>query len=642
MPIIAKDPAKSEKEDRLYRIRHSAAHLMAEAVQDLFPGTHLAFGPPVEDGFYYDFDTELHFTDDDLRKIEKRMEELRRDKAPFVCIPIAKAEAQAKFAALGEKLKAEHVETLEDGKITLYQSGKFVDLCAGPHVEDTGAVKHFRLTHVSGSYWRGDEKRERLQRIYGTAWETKEELALYLRRIEEAKKRDHRVLGKQLALFEFPELAGPGLPFYLPNGALMLQLLKDWMWGLHMGGAYGHPEKLYLPLATPHILKTDAWHTSGHLKNYRDNMFMVYSLDELESGLLDGPVGCVDHDHDKEDHAPAENGKGKIPAEGIGNYGLKPMNCPGHVMLYNVGTKSYRDLPLRFFEFGTVYRYERQGVLHGMLRVRSFTQDDAHIFCTPEQYEAEIEGVFDFCCHIWDTFGFDYQVALKTRNPEKSMGSDEIWAMAEAGLKKVLDKRVPGMYYTVEGDAAFYGPKIDFIIKDSLGRSWQGSTIQLDFNLPDRFELEYVDHDGARKRPVMLHRAILGSFERFYGLMIEEFSGAFPLWLAPLQARVLPIGEDQLEYARGLASRLRELGLRAQVDESNEKLGKKIRNGKTEKIPYLIVVGAQEAEQGTITVESYFDGKLADISRVDELAGRMQEEVASKVARRREETAAET
>ncbi len=610
MPIIAKHIDLDEKEQRLHRLRHSAAHLLAEAVQDLFPGTKLAFGPAIEDGFYYDFDTERKFSEEDFKQIERRMEELRREKAPFVREEISQAEAHKLFAGLGEKLKAEHVETLPDGAITLYRSGKFVDLCAGPHVENTGEIKHFKLLSTSGAYWRGDEKREQLQRIYGTAWETKDELQAYLRRVEEAKKRDHRTLGKQLGLFEFPELAGPGLPFYLPKGAIILNELKQWMWDLHMRGGYGHRDKCYEPLQTPHILKTDAWRTSGHMENYRDNMFMVYSLDELESGMI------------SQDQLASK--------EGLGNYGLKPMNCPGHVMLFEVGTKSYRDLPVRYFEFGTVYRYERAGTLHGMLRVRSFTQDDAHIFCTPEQYEQEVVGVFDFCCHILDTFGF------KTRG-EKRIGGDEIWDMAEAGLRKVLEKRAAGKYYVQEGDATFYGPKVDFVIKDSLGRMWQGGTIQLDFNLPERFELEYAAGDGERKRPVMIHRAILGSFERFFGLLIEEFGGAFPLWLAPVQARVLPIGEAHLEYAKLVAAKLREAGLRAEADETSEKLGKKIRTGKTEKIPYLVVVGDAEMEQGTVTVESYFDGKLDGLTGVDALIAKMQDEIARKVARRREE-----
>jgi len=615
MPIIAKHTERDEREERLYRLRHSAAHLMAEAVQALYPDAHLAFGPPIEDGFYYDFDTEHKFSDDDLQAIEKKMEELRLKKSPFVCEPIAKDDALELFRSLGERLKAEHVEHLPADSITLYRDGEFVDLCAGPHVDNTGEIKHFKLLNVSGAYWRGDEKREQLQRIYGTAWETRDELKAYLKRVEEAKKRDHRVLGKQLRLFEFPEAAGPGLPFYLPKGALVLEELKRWMWELHIHGGYGHPDKCYEPLATPHILKTDAWHTSGHMQNYRENMFMVYSLDELESGMI---------------------GSEQMQAEeGLGNYGLKPMNCPGHVMLYNVGTKSYRDLPVRYFEFGTVYRYERAGTLHGMLRVRSFTQDDAHIFCTPEQYASEIEGVFDFCCHILDTFGFDYYVGFKTRGP-KRIGSDAIWDMAEDGLRGVLEKRAAGKYYVEEGDATFYGPKVDFIIKDCLGREWQGGTIQLDFNLPDRFQLAYADADGERKQPVMIHRAILGSFERFFGLLVEEFGGAFPLWLAPVQARVLPITDELNDYARLVASSLRERGFRVEVDDSSEKLGKKIRNGKTDKIPYLLVVGKQEAESGGITVESYFDGKLEEIKEVDQLAARMRDEVTRKVARRRD------
>ena len=613
MPIIARETERSEHRERLLRLRHSAAHLMAEAVQNLYPGVRLAFGPAIEDGFYYDFDTEHRFTEEDLRQIEAKMRELRKRQAPFVRREISKADALKLFQEKGERLKAEHVATLDDGTITLYESGDFVDLCAGPHVEHTGQIEHFKLMSASGSYWRGDENREQLQRIYGTAWESRQDLEGYLKRVEEAKKRDHRVLGRELRLFEFPELAGAGLPFYLPKGALILEEMKRWMWRLHVTGEYGHPDKTYQPLATPHILKTDAWHTSGHIENYRENMFMVYSLDELDQGLL---------------------GAGKEGREGLGNYGLKPMNCPGHVLIYNVGTKSYRDLPLRYFEFGTVYRYERAGTLHGMLRVRCFTQDDAHIFCRPDQYPAECEGVFDFCCHVLDTFGFDYHVSLKTRGP-KRIGGDAIWDMAEDGLRQVLEKRARGKYHVQEGDATFYGPKVDFIIQDSLGREWQGGTIQLDFNLPERFNLEYVDTDGGRKRPVMIHRAIMGSFERFFGLLIEEFGGAFPLWLAPEQLRVVPIGSDQQEYAQRVADAIQARGFRVTVDASSEKLGKKIRAGKTSKTPYLVVVGAREMERGTITVESYFDGELPDVKNVPALVERLQEEVDRKTARRR-------
>ena len=637
MPIIAKKSQADELQQRLYCIRHSTAHVMAEAVQALWPNTKLAFGPPVEDGFYYDFDTDHRFTSEDLVKIERKMRELIKAKVPFVRKEISKDDALKLFGDAGERLKAEHVTTLTDGKITLYQSGGFVDLCAGPHVENTSELGHFKLTSVSGSYWRGDEKRDRLQRIYGTAWSTKQELDDYLTRLDEAKKRDHRVIGRELRLFDFPEMAGPGLPFYLPAGAWIVQQLKDWMWKLHVGGGYGHPDKTYEPLLTPHILKTDAWHISGHIDNYRDNMFLVYSLDELDQGLLtphEDPAARHPHAGDEGAQAGEASHGAKDSDSGLGNYGLKPMNCPGHLMMYNVGTKSYRDLPLRYFEFGTVYRYERAGTLHGMLRVRSFTQDDAHIFCTPQTYSQEIEGVFDFCCHILDTFGFDYHVGLKTR-PEKRIGTDDIWDMAENGLRAVLEKRAAGKYYVQEGDATFYGPKIDFTIRDSLGREWQGGTIQLDFNLPERFKLEYTDADNTRKRPVMIHRAILGSFERFFGLLIEEFAGAFPLWLAPVHVRVVPIGEDQNAYAASIAERLRKDGFRAEVDQSNDKLGKKIRSGKTHKIPYLIVVGQNEMRDQTITVESYHDGKLTNVTSIDALEELMSQQIASKTYRRR-------
>ena len=622
MPIVAKKSVQSEKEQRLYTLRHSTAHLMAQAVQALFPGTKLGFGPPIADGFYYDFDTEHRFSDKDLKAIKKEMLRLRKkEKAAFERVEISKTDALALFEGQGEALKAEHVQSLEDGTITLYKSGEFVDLCAGPHVESTTELGSFALLSVSGAYWKGDENREQLQRIYGTAWETKDELNDYLRRLEEAKKRDHRVLGKQLELFAFPELAGPGLPFYLPKGAHIVESMKRWIWGLHVDGSYGHQDKPYEPLQTPHILKTDAWYTSGHIQNYRENMFMVYSLDELDQGMLGG---------DKDGEA-----KGEGRGEGLGNYGLKPMNCPGHVMVYNVGTKSYRDLPVRYFEFGTVYRYERAGTLHGMLRVRSFTQDDAHIFCTPETYHAEVLGVFDFCCHVLETFGFEYMVGLKTRG-EKRIGSDEIWDMAEDGLRQALERRAAGRYYIEEGDATFYGPKIDFVIRDSLGREWQGGTIQLDFNLPERFDLSYVDANGERKRPVMIHRAIQGSFERFFGLLVEEFGGAFPLWLAPTQVRVLPIAQDHHAYAGKVASALRMEGFRVELDDSSETLNKKIRQGKTAKIPYMVVLGSREADEGTITVEGYHDGKLRHLTTVEELAGHMRAEIKAKVARRKD------
>jgi threonyl-tRNA synthetase len=677
MPIIAKQTERSERDERLYRIRHSTAHLMAEAVQSLWPDAKLAFGPPIEDGFYYDFLIDHRFTEEDLRRIEDKMKELRKKDVPFVCEPISKEAALRLFSDMGEYLKAEHVETLPPDAITLYRDGDFVDLCAGPHVDKTGQLKHVKLLTSSASYWRGDEKRESLQRIYGTAWESDDELKDYLRRLEEAKKRDHRVLGKELRLFEFPELAGPGLPFYLPAGATILQELKDWMWDLHFNARYGHADKPYEPLATPHILKTDAWHTSGHIQNYRENMFMVYSLDELDQGLIgkrdaaSAPpsVGCcTDELGEGADMVNAGVGtEGKVvdlarpgelgspqsqtgeasaepgTHEGLGNYGLKPMNCPGHILMYRVGTKSYRELPKRYFEFGTVYRYERAGTLHGMLRVRSFTQDDAHIFCTPEQYAEEAEAVFDFCCHILDTFGFEYMIGFKTRG-EKRVGSDEVWDMAEAGLRSVLEKRAAGKYYVQEGDATFYGPKVDFIIKDSLGREWQGSTIQLDFNLPQRFGLEYIGDDGQPHQPVMIHRAILGSFERFFGLLIEEFGGAFPLWLAPVQVRILPVGGDQHAYANSVAQQLKaavaaklhDYTLRIEVDDSHETLGKKIRGGKTAKVPYLVVVGGREVENGTVSIEGYHEGKLAELTEVDALAEKLADEIRRKVARRRE------
>ncbi|ACY17250.1 threonine--tRNA ligase [Haliangium ochraceum] len=627
MPILTRHSEASEAEEQLHRIRHSTAHLMAAAVCTLWPDTKLAFGPPTGDGFYYDFLTEHRFSEQDFKAITKKMRELIKRDERFERREISKADALKLFEGQGEMLKAEHVGKLTDGEISLYETGEFVDLCSGPHVDSTRDLGHFKLTAVSSSYWLGDETREGLQRIYGTAWRTKEELKEHLRRLEEAKRRDHRVLGRDLKLFNFPELAGPGLPFYLPHGARMLQELKDWMWKLNISGDYGHPDKVYEPVSTPHILKTTAWSISGHLQNYRDNMFLVYSLDELDEGLLKPQEAA-----EAKEQAEAEADAAK--ELGLGNYGLKPMNCPGHIMMYKVGNKSYRDMPVRFFEFGTVYRYERTGTLHGLLRVRSFTQDDAHLFCTAEQLPDELAGAFDFCCFVLDTLGFDYYVALKTRG-ENTIGSDENWNLAEKALRDILEARAPGKYFVEEGDAAFYGPKVDFIIRDCLGREWQGGTVQLDFNLPERFDLEFVDENNQRQRPVMIHRAVFGSFERFFGLMVEEFGGAFPLWCAPVQVRVLPISDPYLDYARTVVAALRKQGLRVELDDGRDTLGKKIRNGKTQKVPYLVVVGENEATDNTVTVESYFDGRLGEVKTTDALIERMRDEIDRKVVPRK-------
>jgi len=598
MPVIAKKDALTEKETRLYRLRHSAAHIMAQAVCELFPDVKLAIGPPIEDGFYYDFDTPHTFTPEDLEKIEERMREIASEDVPFEKIEMPREEAR-RFLEENNAgpYKLELLDDIAEGEpITFYRSGRFIDLCAGPHIETTGEIKHFKLLKIAGAYWRGVETNPMLQRIYGTAWETEKELKAFLKRLEEAEKRDHRKLGPELQLFAFFEEAGSGLPFYFPKGSVLMNELQKWMYE-------EHEKRGYIPLRTPHLLKIDLWRISGHLENYRENMFLVKD----------------------------EENNPNSPIPGV-SYGVKPMNCPGHILIYQSQTRSYRDLPLRYFEFGTVYRFERGGTMHGMLRVRGFTQDDAHIFCTPEQYESEVSAVVDFCIHVLDTFGFEYTIGLKTR-PDKRLGSNEIWDMAEGGLEKVLKERGIPFYYGHK-DATFYGPKVDFIIRDCLGREWQASTIQLDFNLPERFQLEYVDLDGKAKRPVMIHRAILGSFERFIGLLVEEFNGAFPLWCAPVQARILPISDDVNEYARSVLDAFSKEGFRVELDARNETLNKKIREATLAKVPYLIVLGKKEAESGKLSVRSYFDGDLGQMS-LPEISARMRKEIDGKVYRRK-------
>jgi threonyl-tRNA synthetase len=599
MPVIAKRDLDQEKDSRLHALRHSAAHLMAQAVLELFPGTKLAIGPAIETGFYYDFDTDHRFTPEDLPRIEKRMHEIAKENARFERKEVSRSEAGTMFKAEDDPYKAELIEGIPEGEaISFYISGRFTDLCAGPHIEKAGEIQHFKLLKIAGAYWRGDEKRKMLQRIYGTAWESAEELDCFLKRMEEAEKRDHRKLGPDLGLVSFYDEAGPGLPFYSPRGSLLLHEIQNWMYVEHI-------KRGYSPVSTPHIMRPDLWKISGHLDHYIHDMFFVK---DMENECSDGPLPGI-------------------------LYGIKPMNCPGHILIYRQKTRSYRDLPLRFFEFGTVYRYERSGVLHGMLRVRSFTQDDAHHFCTPEQFPDEVKLCLDFCIDVWDTFGFEYTVGLKTRQAS-FLGTSEIWDKAEEGLRKVLDERgIP--YYVRENDATFYGPKIDFLVRDSLGREWQGSTIQLDFNLPQRFGLSYIDNDGVAKQPVMIHRAILGSFERFIGLLIEDFNGAFPLWCAPEQVRILPITTELTDYAEKVRQELVAAGLRAEVDARNEKLGYKIREVTTQKIPYALIVGKKEAEQGNVSVRSYWEGDMASMPVAD-VVQMLRDEVVSKLARRKE------
>ncbi|MEP0813393.1 MAG: threonine--tRNA ligase [bacterium] len=605
-PVIAKDPRQDERAERLHRLRHSCSHLMAEAVTTLWPGTKLAIGPAIDEGFYYDFDVAGEISVEDLPRIEEKMREIAKKNVPFERIELSREDAAKQIDGWGE-YKLELLDAIPEGEtISFYRDGDFIDLCAGPHIEKSGELKHFKLTAVSGAYWRGDEKNKMLTRIYGTCFDSKEELAQHLKNMEEAQRRDHRKLGRELDLYTVEPDLGPGLPIYHPKGATMLKILRDYMWD-------EHERRGYVPLQTPHIMRTEAWETSGHMSNYRENMFMVSSLDETE-------------------RIEKAKAAGKQESRDFGSYGLKPMNCPMHLLVYKDKIRSYRELPIRMFEFGTVYRYERAGVLHGLLRVRGFTQDDAHIFCTEEQFRAESRKVLEFCFDVYDLFGFNYVVMLKTR-PDKAVGAIENWDKATEGLHDVLkDMAIP---FTIkEKDGAFYGPKVDMEVRDSLGREWQGSTVQVDFNLPERFDLTYVGEDGQKRRPVMVHRAILGSFERFFGLLIEEFGGAFPLWIAPVQLAILPIGESHREYARGVFERMIARGVRAVLDETDEKLGKKIRLHTMQKVPYLAVIGDKEMESGELAIRGYFDGELGKLSEAA-LAEKIADEVKAKTVRKK-------
>lgn len=540
---------------------HSSAHVMAQAVQEIFPGTKLAIGPPIEEGFYYDFDRETPFTPDDLERIESRMAEIIEGDHGFSCQELSLEEAREKLTAEDEPYKLEILRDLPTGeRITFYTHDSFTDLCRGPHIPSTGRIKAFKLLSSAGAYWRGDSDQPMLQRIYGVSYPDRKLLDDYLARLEEAKRRDHRKLGKELDLFSFHEEAGPGLVFWHPKGARVRSIIEDHWRKRHFEGGY---EIVY----SPHIAKLGLWETSGHTGFYRESMFAPMEIDELE-------------------------------------YQLKPMNCPFHILMYRTGLRSYRDLPIRWAELGTVYRYELPGVLHGLMRVRGFTQDDAHIFCTAEQMEGEIARTLKFCLSILRDFGFsDYRIFLSTR-PEDAIGEAKLWEDAEAALARALESE--GLPYDVdEGEGAFYGPKIDIQIKDVMGRAWQCSTIQFDFNEPERFELEYIDQDGSRKRPYMVHRALLGSIERFFGVLVEHYGGAFPLWLAPVQVSVIPITDHQLEYAREVAAQLKAAGLRAEVNESNEKLGAKIRLAETQKVPVMLIVGAKEAEAKQVAVRRH-------------------------------------
>jgi threonyl-tRNA synthetase len=595
--------------EKLVRIRHTCAHIMAMAVQKLFPGTKVATGPVTENGFYYDFDCPVSITPDDLGKIENQMRRIIKANLPIIREEVQREEIRTEIAQLNESYKLEILERIPTGEtITRYfigspdtgkpESSLFItdiqpannywwDLCAGPHINFTGEIEPdaFKLLNIAGAYWQGDETKAQLQRIYGIAWETKEQLQAYLKQREEALRRDHRKLGQELNLFSIQEDAGGGLVFWHPKGAIIRYIIEDYWRKAHLESGY---QLLY----TPHIANLDLWKTSGHFDFYQENMF---------------------------DSMDVENQ----------TYQIKPMNCPFHVLTYKHQLHSYRELPLRWAELGTVYRYERSGALHGLMRVRGFTQDDAHIFCLPNQIADEILGVLNLTEQILSDFGFkNYEVNLSTR-PEKSVGNDEVWELATSALRQALNAK--GWNYIVdEGGGAFYGPKIDIKIQDAIGRLWQCSTIQVDFNLPERFDMEYIAADGSRQRPIMIHRAIFGSLERFFGILIENYSGDFPLWLAPVQLRLLPVSDEFREYTESVTISFKKAGIRVEIDSSGERLGKQIRTAELEKVPVVAVVGKKEVENQNLSVRTRQSGDLG-VLNIDELLHRLQEAIISKI-----------
>ncbi|MBI4055724.1 MAG: threonine--tRNA ligase [Elusimicrobia bacterium] len=574
--------------DYLERLRHSCAHVMAQAVQELFPGTKLGIGPTIENGFYYDFDTQHPFTLEDLPRIEARMREIAHGKHPFIRSEKNKQEAIEYYKRKEEKFKIEIIQEIPEEKVSFYQQNGFTDLCRGPHMTSTEEIRHFKLLSISGAYWRGNEKNPMLQRIYGTAFAAESELKTHLERLGEAKKRDHRKLGKELDLFSIQEKAGPGLIFWHPKGALIRKIIEDWL----------RDETLrrgYCFAFTPHLAQRQLWETSGHTSFYKDNMFAPIEVDAA-------------------------------------HYLLRPMNCPFHILIYQDTLRSYRELPLRLAELGTVYRYERSGVLHGLLRVRGFTQDDAHIFCTPQQIKAEVDGCLDFALQVFQTFGFTQsQVDLSTwdeKNPGKYSGNAQDWERTSEILRSVLEAR--GIAFRERrGEAAFYGPKIDLQLIDAIGRSWQLSTIQLDFNLPEKFRLEYVSESGLRERPWMIHRALLGSLERFFGILIEHHAGAFPTWLAPVQAKLLTITDAQIPYGKEILKKLQEGGVRTEGDFRGEKIGLKIREATLQKIPYLMIVGKKEQDAKTLTLRARKGEDLGSLTP-EQLIQKIKEELPHK------------
>jgi len=569
----------------LATLRHSCSHIMAQAVKELWPEVKLGIGPAIEDGFYYDFDKKQPFTEEDLKKIEEKMREIIKRDLPFIREEIPKEKAKDLFRKLGEDYKLALLEEIPDNVVSLYKTGEdFVDLCKGPHVESTGKIKYFKLLSLAGAYWHGIETNPMLTRIYGTCFETEEELEEYLKNIEEAKKRDHRKLGPDLELFNiFHEESGAGLVFYYPKGAILRSIIEDYLKKEHL-------KRGYQLVITPHIMQAKLWITSGHYEYYKENMY-TFQIEDKE-------------------------------------FVLKPMNCPGHILLYKSRLRSYRELPLRYFELGTVYRKEKQGVLHGLLRVRGFTQDDSHIFCLDGQLKAEIKEIIDFVLKTLEVFGFkEYKIELSTR-PEKYIGSEIDWQRATSILEESLKEK--NLNYVVNvGEGAFYGPKIDIKLKDALKREWQCATIQCDFALPKRFNLTYIDFDGKEKQPIMLHRVILGSLERFIGTLVEHYGGDFPLWLAPVQIRVIPIGKDFLDYSLKIENILKQEGFRVELDKDQETLDKRIRKAELDKIPYCLIIGKKEVDNNTISVRKRKEAILGQM-RLEEFLENLKERINNK------------
>ena len=572
-----------DTKEGLHAIRHTASHMMAQAITHLFPGVKFAIGPAIDNGFYYDMDSEHVFTPEDLREIEKEMAKIVKQNLPLVRSEVPRKDALARFAAEKEIYKVELINDLpEDAVISLYTQGDFTDLCAGPHCPSTGRVKAFKLMSIAGAYWRGNEKNKMLQRIYGTAFPSKEELDEYLHMLEEAEKRDHRKLGKELDIFSMHD-EGPGFPFFHPNGMRIRNAIMEYWHQVHR-------KYHYEQVMTPMIMNRDLWIRSGHWDHYRENMYFT-KIDDMD-------------------------------------YAIKPMNCPGGMLVYNSHPHSYKELPLRYAELGLVHRHELSGALHGLFRVRCFTQDDAHIFMTPEQIQPEITNVIKLFNEVYSTFGLKYHAELSTR-PENSMGDDASWELATEGLRKALEANHLD-YIINEGDGAFYGPKIDFHLQDSIGRTWQCGTIQLDMQLPEKFNCEYTGEDGLKHRPIMIHRVVYGSIERFIGILIEHFAGSFPVWMAPNQVRVMPITDKQLDYAKEVNDKLFELGYRTQLDDRSEKIGKKIREAQVQKVPFMLIVGEKEVESRTVAVRQRHGGDLGAMS-LDDFIARMQKDIDEKV-----------